>query len=114
MMVRFLTSDPTLVWLPIVCAVAGIAIGMAIVFFVPFFKKQRANKKAQKIIRDAEIKAEHITKNAQLDGKQAVYEMKQEANKEIQERKQDLIKLFNDRFDLHFNIWSLFFPTLVI
>ena len=90
MMVRFLTSDPTLVWLPIVCAVAGIAIGMAVVFFVPFFRKQRANNKAQKIIRDAEIKAEHITKNAQLDGKQAVYEMKQEANKEIQERKQEV------------------------
>ena len=90
MMVRFLASDPTLVWLPIVCAIAGIAIGAAIVFFVPFFKKQRANNKAQKIVRDAEIKAEHITKNAQLDGKQAVYEMKQEANKEIQERKQEV------------------------
>ena len=69
--------DPALVILPILCGVVGIIIGAAIVLFVPFFKKQRAQKNAQKIIRDAEIKAEHITKNAQLDGKQAVYELKQ-------------------------------------
>ena len=79
------------IWLPIVCAVAGLLVGAGIVFFIPFFKKQRAGKSAQKIIKEAEIKAEHITKNAQLDAKQAVYEMKQEANKEIQERKQEVI-----------------------
>ena len=90
MLGKILAVDSTLIWLPIVCAVAGIAIGMAIIFFVPFFKKQRASKNAQKILRDAEIKAEHITKNAQLDGKQTVYEMKQEANKEIQERKKEV------------------------
>ncbi len=90
MLGKILAVDSTLIWLPIVCAVAGIAIGMAIVFFIPFFKKQRAGKNAQKIIREAEIKAEHITKNAQLDGKQTVYEMKQEANKEIQERKKEV------------------------
>ena len=76
-------------------AVLGLLIGAAIILFVPVFKKQRANKNAQKIIRDAEIKAEHITKNAQLDGKQAVYEMKQEANKEIHERKQEVINQEN-------------------
>ena len=81
--------------LPIVAGVAGLLIGAAIIFFVPVFKKQRANKNAQKIIRDAEIKAEHITKNAQLDGKQAVYEMKQEASKEIHERKQEVINQEN-------------------
>ena len=84
MMVLF---DAMTIVLPIICGVVGILIGIGIFLFVPFFKKQRANKNAQKIIRDAEIKAEHITKNAQLDGKQAVYEMKQEANKEIHERK---------------------------
>ena len=88
---RILAADSSmLIWLPIVCAVVGILIGLAIALFVPFFKKQRANKNAQKILRDAEIKAEHITKNAQLDGKQTVYEMKQEANKEIQERKREV------------------------
>lgn len=81
--------------LPIICGIAGLAIGAAIIFFVPFFKKQRANSKAQKIIRDAEIKAEHIAKNAQLDGKQAVYEMKQEADKEIKERKNEVSQLEN-------------------
>ena len=80
--------DAMTVVLPVICGVAGILVGIGIFLFVPFFKKQRANKVASKIIREAEIKAEHITKNAQLDGKQAVYEMKQEANKEIHERKQ--------------------------
>ena len=75
--------DTMSIVLPIIAGVAGLLIGAAIILFVPFFKKQRANKAAQKIIRDAEIKAEHIAKNAELDGKQAVYEMKQEANKEI-------------------------------
>ncbi|MCF0107995.1 MAG: DUF2613 family protein, partial [Bacilli bacterium] len=56
-----------LVWV-IVAAVAGLVVGAALIFFIPLFKKQRANSKAQKIIRDAEIKAEHIEKNAQLDG----------------------------------------------
>lgn len=76
--------------LPIICAVVGLLIGAGIVFFVPFFKKQRANNNAAKIIRDAEIKSEHIAKNAQLDGKQVVYEMKQEADKEIKERKAEV------------------------
>ena len=87
--------DAMVIALPIICAVAGILLGAAVILFVPVFKKQRANKNAQKIIRDAEIKAEHIAKNAQLDGKQAVYEMKQEANKEIHERKQEVINQEN-------------------
>ena len=87
--------DAMTVVLPIICAIAGILLGAGIILFIPVFKKARANKGAQKIIRDAEIKAEHITKNAQLDGKQAVYEMKQEANKEIHERKQEVINQEN-------------------
>ena len=85
----------TSVGLPIICAILGILVGAAIIFFIPLFRKQRANNSAKKIIRDAEIKAEHITKNAQLDGKQAVIEMKQEANKEIQERKQEVSAMEN-------------------
>ncbi len=79
----------------IIALVAGLLIGAALIFFIPIFKKQRANIKASKIIRDAEIKAEHIAKNAQLDGKQAVYEMKQEADKEIKERKNEVVVLEN-------------------
>ena len=83
------------VLLGILCAIGGLAVGAAIVFFVPFFRKQRANNRAQKIIREAEIKAEHLTKNAQLDGKQVVYEMKQEADKEIKEKKLEISNLEN-------------------
>ena len=85
--------DPVL--LGILCAIGGLIVGAAIVFFIPFFRKQRASKRAQKIIRDAEIKAEHLTKNAQLDGKQVVYEMKQEADKEIKEKKLEITNLEN-------------------
>ena len=85
-------------------AVAGLLIGGAIVFFVPFFKKQRAHSNAKKIVRDAEIKAEHITKNAQLDGKQIVYELKQEANKEIQERKAEVASQENKLMQREQNI----------
>ena len=91
MLGRIFVDNSLLIWLPIVCAVVGILLGAAIILFIPFFKKSRANKNAQKILKEAEIKAEHITKNAQLDAKQAVYELKQEANKEIQERKQEVI-----------------------
>lgn len=80
---------------PIIMFIAGLMIGAAILFFVPFFRKQRANSNAKKIIRDAEIRAEHITKNAQLDGKQAVLEMKAEADKEIKEKRAELNNIEN-------------------
>ena len=76
--------------LPIICAIAGLLGGAAIIFFIPFFKVKRDQNKAGKIVREAEIKAEHIVKNAQLDGKQVVNEMKIEADKEIKERKLEL------------------------
>lgn len=81
--------------IPLIAGVVGLLIGAAIVILIPFFKKQRANSKASKIIREAEIKAEHIQKNAQLDGKQAAFEYKQEAEKEIKERKQEVISQEN-------------------
>ncbi len=77
----------TEIGLPILLAFLGLFTGAAIIFFVPWFKKQRDQNKANKIIREAEIKAEHIVKNAQLDGKQTINEMKNEADKEIKERK---------------------------
>ena len=92
------------VGLPIICAVAGLLIGMAIVFFVPLFKKQRDQNKGGKIIREAEIKAEHIIKNAQLDGKQVINEMKIEADKEIKERKLEITATENKLFQREQNI----------
>ncbi len=83
-------SGFTEIGLPIICAVIGLLVGVAVVFFVPFFKAKRDQNKAGKIVREAEIKAEHIVKNAQLDGKQVVNEMKIEADKEIKERKLEL------------------------
>ena len=94
-MIVLAAFEPLHIVLIVVALVVGLLIGAGIIFFIPFFKKQRANKSAQKIIRDAEIKAEHITKNAQLDGKQVVFEMKQEANKEIHERKQEVVNQEN-------------------
>ena len=83
-------SSFTEIGLPIICVVAGLLVGAAIVFLVPVFKKTRDQNKSGKIIREAEIKAEHIVKNAQLDGKQAINEMKIEAEKEIKERKLEI------------------------
>ena len=83
-------SGFTEIGLPIICAVAGLLVGAAIIFFIPFFKSRRDQNKAGRIVREAEIKAEHIVKNAQLDGKQVVNEMKIEADKEIKERKLEL------------------------
>ena len=88
----------TEVGLPIICVFAGLLVGAGVVFFIPFFKKQRDENKAGKIIRDAEIKAEHIVKNAQLDGKQTINEMKNEADKEIKERKLEISAQENKLF----------------
>lgn len=80
----------TEIGLPIICVFAGLLVGAAVVFLIPYFKGKRDQNKAGKIVREAEIKAEHIVKNAQLDGKQVVNEMKIEADKEIKERKLEL------------------------
>ena len=88
----------------IVAAIAGILIGAAIVLFVPFFKAKRATNKANKIIRDAEIKAEHIAKNAQIDAKKATNELKIEAEKEIKERKNEIAQQENKLLQREQNI----------
>ena len=88
--------DTTLaVVLIIVVGLVCLLAGGLVIFFIPFFKKKRAQDKAKRIIRDAEIKAEHITKNAKLDGKQAALEYKQEVEKELKERKQEVAQLEN-------------------
>ena len=85
--------DTLSILIPVLCAIGGLVVGGLIIFFIPAFRKQRANNKSSKIIREAEIKAEHIAKNAQLDGKQAVIEMKNEAEKDIRERKNEVVQL---------------------
>ena len=75
--------------------VGGFLLGYLGYKLIPYFRAKRANNKAEKIIRDAEIKAEQIKKNAQIDGKQTVIEMKQEAERDIRERKQEYANLEN-------------------
>lgn len=80
-------------WVTIVLIAVALLFGFLVTFLifklVPSFKAKSADKKAEKILHDAEIRAEQIRKNAQLDGKQTVAELKQEAEKEIRERKQE-------------------------
>lgn len=84
------TISPLALVLIIVLFFVGLGLGAVGFYFVPVFKAKSALKKADKIIRDAEIKAEHITKNAELDAKQKVIEGKQELEKEVKQRKADL------------------------
>ena len=88
----------------ILAAVGGIVVGVLVVVLVPFFKQKGATNKANRIVRDAEIKAEHIIKNAQLDGKQAAQELKSDVEKEIKERKQEVAQLENKLFQREQNI----------
>ena len=85
------------VWLILVIAalIVGVAVTFILTKFVPAFKAKEADRKAEKIVRDAEIRAEQIRKNAQLDGKQAVAELRQEAERDIRERKQEYAQLEN-------------------
>ncbi len=91
-------DTPFVIVLVVLALILGVALGIVLYFSLPIFRAKEANKKASKIIRDAEIKADHITKNAQLDAKQTVYELKQEADKEIKERKSDVTSYENKLF----------------
>lgn len=79
----------------VVALLIGFAIGVLLLFIVPFFKTKKAKKEAEKIIKNAEVKAEQIKKSAHIDAKQTVYELKQEAEKDIRERKQEYQQLEN-------------------
>ena len=68
--------------------VLGIIIGALIIWFIPFFRTNRAKNKSEKIIRDAEIKAEHIEKNAKIDARSTINELKAAAESEIKVRKE--------------------------
>ena len=78
--------------------VLGIIIGALIIWFIPFFRTNRAKNKSEKIIRDAEIKAEHIEKNAKIDARSTINELKAAAESEIKVRKEvggsTLIRIF--------------------
>jgi len=82
----------TWVWLLIVLGVALVVVGATIVVIriLPAGKTRNAEKNAQQIIRDAQIKAERITKNAEIDAKQAAFDARQQAENDIRSRKGEL------------------------
>lgn len=69
---------------------ALLACGITSVFFIllPKMKKEKAQKKADEIVSEANVKAEKILANAKLEGKSEVDDMKKAAEKDIAERKQ--------------------------
>ncbi len=72
--------------------IAVLAIIAAVFAFVwPVIKKNGAEKKATKIVDDANVKAEKILANAKLEGRSEVDEMRRVAQKDIDERKQVVI-----------------------
>jgi len=85
----------TAVLLIVVALIVGAVISFLIVFFIPSIRRKREEKKAGRIIRDAEIRAEQIKKNAQLDGKQAVAELRAEAERDMRDRRQEVSNLEN-------------------
>ena len=88
-----LGSMSVLAWIIAVSAfILGTIICGLATYFLPYFKKKRAENKSKDIIANAEKKAEHITKNAQYDAKQATNELLQKAEKEIKERKQEVVE----------------------
>lgn len=78
----------------------GLGIGIGLFFLIPAFKAKQAFARAQKTIKEADIKAEHIVKSAELDAKQFVYEGKQELERAGKERRaqiSELERLLTDR-----------------
>lgn len=81
------------VWIAIVVTalLIGGLIGGLILFFLDRNKQTKAEKTAEKIISDANVKAEKILANAKFEGKQDVEEMKKAAEQDIEERKKVVV-----------------------
>lgn len=86
-------STPLALVLIFAFTLVGVGVGILIFFIIPAFQGKAALKRAEKIVRDAEIKGEHITKNAELDAKQIIFEGKQKLEKEVKERKNELAEV---------------------
>ena len=61
-------------------------------YFVPKAKKEKAAKKAEDIVNEANVKAEKILANAKFEAKSDAETMRKNADKEIAERKQEVVK----------------------
>ncbi len=71
----------------------GIGIGVLLFWLIPIFKAKQSLQKAQKIVKDAEIRSEHIVKNAELDAKQILYEGRQELERDSKEKREQINEL---------------------
>ena len=77
-----------------IVAILG-CIGLVTYIILQNKKSKNAEKRADKIIADAEERGQKIIHTAQVEAKQTAYESKQEAEKEIKERKQEIVNLEN-------------------
>ena len=74
------------------CAIVASGITAAFFIILPKKKKEKAEKTAEQIVADANVKAEKLLANAKLEGKSEVEDMKKAAEKDINERKQTVIQ----------------------
>lgn len=71
----------------------GVGIGATVLYFLGLAKSNK--RKAEKIIRDAQIKAEMIAKNAEIDAKQNLFEQRSKAEQEFQQRRNEANEISN-------------------
>ena len=76
----------------IIAVIAGIVVGVILMWIAGKMGLDRNKEKSQGIIDEANSKAETMIRQANLDSKQQVYEMKLQAEKEIKDQK-DKIQL---------------------
>lgn len=74
------------------CAIVAAGVTAAFFIILPKKKKEKAQKTADQIIADANVKAEKLLANAKLEGKSEVEDMKKAAEKDINERKQVVVQ----------------------
>ena len=74
--------------------IVGLAVGAVVGWFLTYkLVPNNAKKKAENIIKDAEVKGSQIIKTAQIDGRSAALELKVAAEKEAKERKDEVLEI---------------------
>lgn len=73
----------------------GIVVGIAVMVILSRIGLNKANQKADLILKEAQLKAESTLKQATLDGRSVAHELKLEAEKEIKERKAEVVETEN-------------------
>lgn len=79
----------------ICCSIVASLITGVCFYFIPKANRAKAQKKAEDIISDANIKAEKLIANAKFEAKNDAEELKKKAEREIQDRKQEVAKTEN-------------------